>query len=404
MKSLKIAFIALLVIVILGCENRVEKAKNLWAQNKQSEAIANLNMEMSKNPNNIIAKKLLEQYKASIEMEQINGLWKAGNKLRAIGLLRNATNKYPHNNELNKFLSDNLESRASLKGEIVRWNSYPAYTKFRCIVPVDKTVLPLLTTNPSNSFAFVIFYREEELKHHLSPTSIEKNYIVLNKPRYQSGRASVKLSEVKGFNEYLKKLRNVSRYDIVDKMNEIISNILKAHNSYSSEYKKYLISIFEVYDSRKLDLEYDYDLANQILELDIIGPTLVEAFDATYRRNNYLDKVFIRNQQGYWVSKEINVQLPSKIAKNLAKGTKKKPSKLEYKYIIEPLPKVKRGTCNIVGICGWMPSFIIHRVVITLKNNEGHNIVSYKLENINENTVSYTPSFDNKKRQTAILK
>ena len=51
-----------------------------------------------------------------------------------------------------------------------------------------------------------------------------------------------------------------------------------------------------------------------------------------------------------------------------------------------------------------MPSFTIQKIVITLTNNDGHNLVSYQIENITKNTVSYTPSFDNQKRQAAIVK
>lgn len=300
----------------------------------------------------------------------------------------------------------NRESRDLLKGEIFGQGN------FGCIIPVNKTALQLLTTNSLNSFAFVLFYSEEGLKRNFSPTSIEKNCIVLNQPRFPSGRASVKLSDIKGFDVYFKTLSNFSRYDIADKMNEITLNISNAHRLYSSEYNKYINLIFEVSDSSDYNFENNYDLANQKLELDIIGQTLVKLFDNTSNADRYntrdSDKLFTMftrtNNSGRLISKEIDVQLPAKIAKDIAENTRNKSSKIEYKYIIEPRAGVERESCSIVGICGWMPSFTIQKIVITLTNNDGHNLVSYQIENITKNTVSYTPSFDNQKRQAAIVK
>jgi len=110
------------------------------------------------------------------------------------------------------------------------------------------------------------------------------------------------------------------------------------------------------------------------------------------------------NNSGRLISKEIDVQLPAKIAKDIAKNTRNKSFKIEYKYVIDPSAGVERESCNIVGICGWIPSFTIQKIMITLTNNDGRNIVSYQIENITKNTLSYTPSFDNEKRQAAIVK
>jgi hypothetical protein len=393
MKSLKLLYVMLILAVIFGCENKVEKAKSLWEQKKQSEAINTLNMEISKNPKNIDANKLLEQYNILQNTSEFNNLWESGKKLQAIELLRNMKNRYPNNSEVDALLLKNFQNRNTFKGKIV--DDYV----FKGILPIDDTAFPLLSNIPSNSFAFVIFYSEQEIKQYLSPTSVEKNSIILKNE--ESSKESVRLSKIKGFNDYLAKLQTLSRYDITDKINDITSNLIDAYHLYTAEYEKYLCSIFEISESEGLSIENDYDLDNQRLELNLIGSSFFNAFTYYNGGSSVDDRFLFLGASGYWRSKTFKVELPSSIAKNLASKTRQITSQIEYKYIIEPVPNVIRHTGFLHE---WIPLFNMHEIIITLKNNEGNTIVNYKLENISEKTVDYTPSFNNKKQQAIFLR
>lgn len=69
----RITTVAILSIVLLcvGCENKVESAKKLWQENNQDQAISKLNEELTKNPGNADATKLLEVYQTKVDQQNL---------------------------------------------------------------------------------------------------------------------------------------------------------------------------------------------------------------------------------------------------------------------------------------------------------------------------------------------
>jgi len=62
-KKLQKTFLIFFIIFsLVSCENKIEKAKELWILGKQEEALTKLKEELLKNPDSLEAKRLFEQY------------------------------------------------------------------------------------------------------------------------------------------------------------------------------------------------------------------------------------------------------------------------------------------------------------------------------------------------------
>ncbi len=81
-------FILTIALLCVGCENRVESAKKLWQEKSQNQAISKLNEELTKNPSNVEAKKLIEVYQTEIDQQSIKNI--------AVELIRKQSG-YPKN-------------------------------------------------------------------------------------------------------------------------------------------------------------------------------------------------------------------------------------------------------------------------------------------------------------------
>jgi len=58
----KLFLVLIISLCFVSCENKVEKAKELWSEGRQEEALAKLKEELSKDPDNIVVKDLFEKY------------------------------------------------------------------------------------------------------------------------------------------------------------------------------------------------------------------------------------------------------------------------------------------------------------------------------------------------------
>lgn len=77
----------LIVLSCVGCENKLESAKKLWQENNQDQAISKLKEELTKNPGNADATKLLEVYQTKVDQQNLEKI--------AIDAIRK-NNNYPH--------------------------------------------------------------------------------------------------------------------------------------------------------------------------------------------------------------------------------------------------------------------------------------------------------------------
>lgn len=74
----KITAVAMLLTVLfcVGCENKLESAKKLWQENNQDQAISKLKEELTKNPGNADAAKLLEVYQTEVDQQNLEKIAK----------------------------------------------------------------------------------------------------------------------------------------------------------------------------------------------------------------------------------------------------------------------------------------------------------------------------------------
>lgn len=58
-------------LLCVGCDNKVESAKKLWQENSQDQALSKLKDELTNNPSNADAAKLLEVYQTKIDQQNL---------------------------------------------------------------------------------------------------------------------------------------------------------------------------------------------------------------------------------------------------------------------------------------------------------------------------------------------
>lgn len=234
----------LLSILLIGCENKVETAKNLWGKGKHQESINKLLKEVSKKPQNIEAQNLLNEYKIKI----IEKLITKGLNKEALEILVKEEDK-----DLKKELLEVLY-RNSVRGKFIAnvspvISGYKTYHYF--LVPKEK----------NNSFQFI------------------NNYSYL--PKYfkyvsyrEEGIEKIDITDVKefrdmiGFKDFYKKIEVLDKFELNSKRGEIVNKLQNAFGLHKKEHTKYKKTLFLIEDSPIIIKDGDYDIEKERMTIE----------------------------------------------------------------------------------------------------------------------------------------
>ena len=244
-----IIVLVLLSILLIGCENKVETAKNLWEKGKHQESINKLVKEVSKKSQNIEAQNLLNEYKIKI----IEKLITKGLNKEALEILVKEEDK-----DLKKELLKALY-RNSVRGKFVA-NVSPVISGYKTyhyyLVPKEK----------NNGFQFINNY---------SYLPKYFNYISYSEERIEN----INITDVKdfrdmiGFKDFYKKIETLDKFELNSKREEIVNKLQNAFKLHREEHTKYKKTLFLIEDSpiNVKDGDYDIEKERMTIEVEIGG-------------------------------------------------------------------------------------------------------------------------------------
>lgn len=209
--------------------------------------------------------------------------------------------------------------------------------KFSLIIPDNLSEYKYLSHYPFTAFMFLNFYDESKLAN---LTVKEINSHSLAGPDsccVGDGFFEVlTFDKIKGFEKFAEVLKDYNEFDIAEKKNELISNLIKVYGQYKEEYDKYLQGFDGTYKFRKNDLRHatlielkeynetvkinepgptsfherlnieNYDFDEKLFKIDLLHPIsnrssqgweyhYVKAFKRKYGKIEYRDKPFLYN-------------------------------------------------------------------------------------------------------------
>lgn len=211
---------------------------------------------------------------------------------------------------------------SAIPGQLVEEYGRGSDRKMYWLVPVDQYLdrFPLMQHSGAIKFFKFVMSRSVDLEN------LSVKYV----DQYR---------HVKGFADFYEKVKGYDIYQLQEKRDEIISNLLAAHKQYIDEYNKYLGTIFVVEKPAQLD-ENSYRLSEE----QII--THME-FLATRMHNHDVLMAFkrdgLRIRGGDWIKSywnEIEIHFPLELAKRFFANFKgevgKRVGKARIKFWVLP--------------------------------------------------------------------
>lgn len=183
---------------------------------------------------------------------------------------------------------------------------------FFLIIPDNLSEYEYLSHYPFTAFMFLNYYDEQKLanltvKELKSCSLAGPDSCCVDDGFYEV----LTFDRIKGFEEFAKDLNNYNEFDIAEKKNEILSNLIRIYSQYKDEFDRYLQGFDGTYKFRKNDLTHaklkklkEYNETVEIIEPD---PTSFQEridienydFDEKLFNINVLHPISKRSSQGW---------------------------------------------------------------------------------------------------------